>query len=306
MIQLSDWNRNVPGSIYLTNGYVDVEFIGCERVADVTNLLKFKIGNKSFKIGYPSINDGYMSIRGTVYVGIQRILRPPVTNDNKGREKEVCLRSVSGQDIRFFITRGADFVSAAYGSKKFWYKMIPPSDIRLLTRFVTRPVDRIWMNEKFGLDIAVHHITVDDVASCYNLFTKLNAVWNWKHISNLRILTVEDSLLCYISNRFHNIANPNYDNDSAQRLIDKFWFGNPQVQWIDPNLSDIAKLSITQKVHYPIERFDELVDTIPDESACEYLDFLSTPQSDKAGEIVSLIDGVAIKDGRFVKLGRSS
>jgi hypothetical protein len=125
--------------------------------------------------------------------------------------------------------------------------------------------------------------------------------WNWKHINDLRVYDIEKSFLSYMSARMSTFVHPNMDQAAIQRIVNKFWRTTPQLQWLDPNISAVGRLAATQKVHYPINRFSKLEEAVPDQSTVGILDFVSTPQSDKAGEVISLVDGVRVQNGKFVK-----
>jgi len=289
MIDNTMWSRLMPPYIITNNQVANISLVKSEGVADVTNELAFTIGRKVIDIFYPkSDSDGRMIIGGQTYVGITKLVRPPITNIGLGRDRHVNVNNPFGRDIEVFVLRSNKVPTCKWGAR-FYYRAIPSFALPLFTRFPIRPVDRVWMNRALSTNIDTPYITPTDLQGCYNLFAG-SSEWQWKNINDLRWLSIEEAFLYYIMNKLHWLSYPNIDNDMARRSIGLFWVGNPQIQWMDPNSSELAKMALTQKVHIPIGHFDPLEYLLPDESWVGVFDVMTTPQSEKAGTVVSLTD----------------
>lgn len=297
MIDIISWDNNISKGVTYNGTILPIKLNNVIQVG-ASDLLEFSIGSKAFRISHPHINDdNTLLINGTSYVAVYKVLKPIITNIGIGRKKRVTIVPTYSDAISMFVTRKAKWVSCSYG-RNFFYKSIPEEKMGVFNTFPIRKCDRLWINNISGYAGDETYVTNSDILFCYSLFSKQEE-WNWKHIDNLRLMTIEDSYLSFLSTRMYMIMH-NTDNAGVQRISDKFWFGNPQIQWLDPNNSAIAKLALSRKVHYPIDIFDPIDDAIPDPSSVGWLDFLSTPQSSKAGSILSLCDNVSIVNGKFV------
>lgn len=310
MIDINSWSRSIPSSIIPSNSSnIPVQFISCDQVADATNLLQFTIGSKSFNITYPYINNNTILINGNEYICITRIIKPPITNIGIGRDKVVTINGVYELPIVFYVPNRKNNVVIRWGQKFYW-QGIRNTDLIRYRSFMLTPYDREWIDSRSSITTSRSDNTIDipyicgaDLKYCYSLFNSKEDItdirWNWKHITQLRFLDIEDSYLAYIRSRLHWLHQPNVENDNAQRLFNRFWTSNPQVQYLDPMSSDIARIALTSKVHFPISRFDPLEFATPDPSWMTYLCSLSTPQSDRAGEIIAVASDAEVVDGRI-------
>lgn len=303
MIDINSWSRSIPSSIIPSNSAnIPIQFISCSQVADATNLIQFTIGSKSFSITYPHINDNTILINGNEYICITRIIKPPITNIGIGRDKVVTINGVYELPIVLYVPNKKSNVVIRWGQKFYW-QGIRNTDLIKFRTFLLTPYDREWIDSRSGFSSDKLYICGGDLKYCYSLFNSeedINTIkWNWKHITQLRFLDIEDSYLAYIRSRLHWMHQPNVENDNAQRLLGRFWTSNPQIQYLDPMSSDIARLALTSKIHFPISRFDPLEFATPDPSWMTYLCSLSTPQSDRAGEIIAVASDAEVVDGRI-------
>lgn len=299
MITQDSWSRNIPPHFIfnINQSNVVVKFMSCIQVADTTNQLIFMVGSRKYILNYPRISDSMIILNGNNYACINMIIKPPITNVGTGRNKVVSINGIYEEPVVFSVPRNRNTVMVQWGTRRYW-NGIRPNDLKKLASFILTPLDREWINSRSGNTRNTPHVSAHDISYCYSLFNK-DEVWNWKHITNLRFLDIEDSFLSYIKSRLSWLYQPNVDIDQATRVLGRFWFSNRQVQYIDPMSSPLATVAAKSKVHFPISRFSPLEESTPDVSWLTYLDVLSTPQSDRAAEIISLSDSAQVTDGKI-------
>lgn len=288
------WQRNIPKYIVVDRMKLEVVLLGTEEVADVTDSLKFTINGKVMSITYPGIRDGMMTIGRNEYIGIVQLRRPPITNIGTGVGKVVVLHSLS-TEARWWVPRGETYPACRW-SGRYFHRTIDTRGIRAFTGFPLRPEDRTWIRKRGGGED--EYIVREDLIYIYSLFQ--GTEWNWKYLGDMRAMSVQDSFLCHLGSRLRWISRPTTENEEVQRAMDRFWTGNPQIQWVDPNMSDLALVALRAKIHFPIGAWDPLEDALPDPSWVGLVDSLTTPQSSKAGSIISLTDSAEVRDGRIV------
>lgn len=286
MITKEVWDRCIPGHVMTRRGRTPVTMVRSRKVADVSNELVFTIGGKRIHLYYPVVEGGLLTWGAQEYVGITKYLRPVVTNVGVGRRRRVTIHGY-GSSVEVMVLPRTSSPSCRWGTR-FYYQGVPSSAAAAFQRFPLRPVDREWMDQVLGVP-GPHHVTMADLQACYDLFGTTTE-WEWKALCDMRCMGVEESYLYYLMDLLQWMSYANVDSDTIRRRMDRFWTGNPQVQWLDPGISDLARVAMMQKVHLPIGHFDPLEDILPHSSWVGVLDLLTTPQSELAGTVVSYTD----------------
>ena len=290
---IDTWRRNIPDYIVASGRKIGISLLSLEEIADVTDSMRIRIGERELRITYPGIREGTMTIGRNNYIGITQLRRPPITNVGSGRSKVVQINDA----IRWWVPPRSNFPACKWGGH-YYHTTIPPDGIVGFMEFPLRPVDRQWINSRTGYSGVQPHIVREDLEYAYSLFHDPEE-WNWKYLGDMEALAVDDSFLCYLLSKMRWISRESTEDDEIQRSMDQFWTGNPQIQWVDPNMSDIAMVAMGEKVHFPVGMWDKLEDSLPDPSWVGLLDSLTTPQSEKAGSIISLTSCAVVRNGRI-------
>lgn len=178
-------------------------------------------------------------------------------------------------------------------------------------RFVMRESDRKQLNEFLGTNGKSYRLESSDIERVEEiLFDEWESVQttDWKDFKNMRLCLLPEMLSMVISMTIPRVIRNFKETGQIQkglleRACRKYMSDSSQCQ-IDLEETDFGQMALQRKLALPINQYDGENAADPHSTWFGYIDSVTTPQSEKCGQVVSLCDNVFVSNNKLVRINR--
>lgn len=303
--------RNLPPML---NG-VAIKYLGSEKYLDfkMVHSIEFSYNGvtKVEKIKLPELIEGESYLVDDQYYYPVPCLSKPMVIFNKAKKciilKNVLTDFLSNYDYDIeFIFNKREGITIKYMGNYLTRSLTAYE----MSKFILRPSDRTALNKALGVSGKSFQLEFSDLIKIENLLLE---EWesvtdtDWKNLEDMRLCTLEEMLCMVVSMTIPKLLRPFKDTGEIregilERACRAYLLESSQCQ-IDLTETPFAQMALHKKIVLPILPYDGELAGDPHPSWFGYIDSVTTPQSEKCGQVVSLCDGVSIKEGKFHRIG---